>query len=118
MRSQIRPWKTLFAIVLLSAAGAVVPGCGGPNGGSFCDAEASCEGWSQAQYNGCLSNADHDVFLSDQFGCGAFLRHGTGTRSTTSLMTISTVTPWLAACGPSHTRWLSTYFARSWMSSG
>ena len=27
-------------------------------------------------------------------------------------------TPWLAACGPSQTRWPSTYLARSWMSSG
>ena len=32
------------------------------------------------------------------------LRHGTGTRATTSSMTASVVNPWLAACGPSHSR--------------
>ena len=32
-------------------------------------------------------------------------RHGMGTRSTMSSITVSTRTPWLAACGASHTRW-------------
>ena len=41
--------------------------------------------------------------VDQRFG-GRALRHGTGTRSTMSSMTISTVTPWLAACGPSQTR--------------
>ena len=34
--------------------------------------------------------------------------HGTGTALMTSSMTISTLTPWLAACGPSQTRCGST----------
>ena len=32
--------------------------------------------------------------------------HGIATRSTTSSMTLSVVSPWLAACGPSQMRWL------------
>src|SRR4029453_18238476 len=37
--------------------------------------------------------------------CGG---HGIGTRSMTSLITRSVVSPWLAACGPSQMRWLNT----------
>jgi hypothetical protein len=39
--------------------------------------------------------------------------HGIGTLSRMSWMTASDVSPWLAACGPSQTRWLSTYGASS-----
>ena len=34
--------------------------------------------------------------------------HGIGTFATTSFTTSSDVRPWLAACGPSQMRWLST----------
>src|SRR6185295_11632756 len=44
--------------------------------------------------------------------------HGMATRSTTSLMTASVVSPWLAACGPSQMRCLRMWGARSWISSG
>ena len=73
MRAQIQPLKLIFTLALLCTAGAVVPGCGGPAGGDFCDAEASCEGWSPGQYNSCLSGADNDELLASRFGCGPFL---------------------------------------------
>src|SRR4029079_6672225 len=47
-----------------------------------------------------------DVRQADERLGGLPVHHGTGTCSMTSLITMSTVTPWLAACGPSQMRWL------------
>src|SRR5262245_37049859 len=55
--------------------------------------------------------------IDERFGDRTGL-HETGTRFTMSSINMSTVTPWLAACGPSQMRCPSTYLARSWMSSG
>src|SRR6187397_3112647 len=63
---------------------------------------------------------DHQLDFGDvrEADIGSVCCHGIGTRSMTSWMTASVVRPWLAACGPSQTRWGSTYGASSWMSSG
>ena len=56
---------------------------------------------------------NEDLYLGylaeiDELGRRGWGDHGTGTDATRSSITISTVTPWLAAWGPSQTRWPST----------
>src|SRR5207253_2422778 len=65
-----------------------------------------------------LGQVDELVLLTILGRRGQNLHQGIATRSRMSLMTTSTVRPWLAACGPSQMRWLRMYCARSWMSSG
>ena len=43
--------------------------------------------------------------IDERFDVGFSGPHGMGIRSMTSLMTVSVVRPWLAACGPSQMRW-------------
>jgi hypothetical protein len=73
LRSQIKPWKTLFAVVLLAAAGVVGSGCGAPSGQSLCDAEAQCKAWNFGEIDSCYREADEDEFFADRLGCGGFL---------------------------------------------
>ena len=73
MHSQIKPWKTLFAVALLAAAGIVAFGCGGPGGDDLCDAQAQCEGWSFGQIDSCYHEGESDDFVASRTPCGPFL---------------------------------------------
>ena len=73
MHSRIKPWKVLFAVALLAAAGLATAGCGGPSGQSLCDAEAQCRGWSVLQHDQCLHEAEDDEFWAGRTPCGDFL---------------------------------------------
>ena len=52
-------------------------------------------------------------FLPADEGLGYTCRHGIGTWSMISSITVSTLMPWLAACGANHRRCPKTYLASS-----